>query len=89
MLGVGLAAAGGVAAGMLAEKMLHEGHDERSIPRDTGGGSGLVPGSFDGGGNSAADELASRDIDFGRGDGWGGSDAGGGDIGGGGGSDDW
>lgn len=88
MLGVGLAAAGGVAAGMLAEKMLHEGHDERSFPRDTGGG--LVPGSFDGGGNSAADDLASRDVDFGRGDGWGGGDAGGGDFGGGGGgSDDW
>lgn len=91
MLGVGLAAAGGVAAGMLAEKMLHEGHDERSLPRDTGGASGLVPGSFDGGGNGAADELASRDVDFGRGDGWGGGDAGGGDIcgGGGGGGDDW
>lgn len=86
MLGVGLAAAGGVAAGMLAEKLLHEGHDERSVPRDSGG-SGLVPGSFDGGGNSAADELASRDVDFGSGDGWGGGDAGGGDNGGGGG--DW
>ncbi|CAM3713080.1 tetratricopeptide repeat protein [Roseateles saccharophilus] len=90
MLGVGLAAAGGVAAGMLAEKMLHEGHDERSIPRDTGGGSGLMPGSFDnGGGNGAADELASRDVDFGSGDGWGGGDAGGGSDFSGGGGGDW
>ncbi|MEE8617193.1 MAG: tetratricopeptide repeat protein [Roseateles sp.] len=87
MLGVGLAAAGGVAAGMLAEKLLHEGPNERSVPRDSGG-SGLIPGSFDnGGGNSAADELASRDVDFGSGDGWGGGDAGGGDLGGGGGGD--
>lgn len=85
LMGVGLAAAGGVAAGMLAEKLLHEGRDERSLPRDqdAGGGSGLVPGSFDTGGNAAADELARRDIDFGSGDGWGGTDAGGG------GSDDW
>jgi len=92
MLGVGLGAAGGFAAGMLAEKMLHEGHDDRGYSRDRGDtGSGLIPGSFDnGGGNSAADELTRRDIDFGGGDGWGGGDAGGGDFGGGGGgSDDW
>jgi hypothetical protein len=94
MLGVGLGAAGGFAAGMLAEKMLHEGHDDRgySHASDVSGGGGLIPGSFDnGGGNSAADELTRRDIDFGSGDGWGGGDAGGGDFGGGGGggSDDW
>ena len=95
MLGVGLGVAGGVAAGMLAEKLLHEGHDgSRNLPgnADVGGGQGgLIPGSFDNGGG-AADELASRDIDFGSGDGWGGGDAGGGDFGGGGGgggSDDW
>lgn len=89
MLGVGLGVAGGVAAGMLAEKLLHEGHDDRSLPRDrgdVGGGSGLIPGSFDAGGD-AGNELASRDIDFGSGDGWGGGDAGGGDFSGGGG--DW
>jgi hypothetical protein len=88
LMGVGMAAAGGVAAGMLAERLLHGGHDERSIPRDSGGSAGgLIPGSFDsGGGGGAADELASRDIDFGSGDGW---DAGGGSDLGGGGSDDW
>ncbi|MBW8844924.1 MAG: tetratricopeptide repeat protein [Burkholderiales bacterium] len=91
LMGVGLGVAGGVAAGMLAEKLLHEGHDDRSIPRDRDvGGNGLIPGSFDNGGNSAADELSRRDVDFGNGDGWGGGDAGGGDFGGGGGgSDDW
>lgn len=90
MLGVGLGVAGGVAAGMLAEKLLHGGHDERSIPRDNGGGSGYLPGSFDSGGSGGAgDELARRDVDFGSGDGWGGGDAGGGDLGGGGGGDDW
>lgn len=86
LMGVGLAAAGGVAAGMLAEKLLHEGHDDRvrQAPADAGSpAGGLIPGSFDAG-NGAADELARRDIDFGSGDGWGGTDAGGG-----GGSDDW
>lgn len=89
LMGVGLAAAGGVAAGMLAERLLHGDRDERSLPRDASAGSGgLVPGSFDAGrDNGAADELARRDIDFGSGDGWGGGDAGGGDLGGGG--DDW
>ncbi|MBV8034086.1 lipopolysaccharide assembly protein LapB [Roseateles sp.] len=90
LMGVGLAAAGGVAAGMLAEKLLHEGRDERSLPRDHDGsaGSGLVPGSFDSGSsNGAADELARRDVDFGSGDGWGGGDAGSNDFGSGG--DDW
>ncbi len=46
LMGVGLAAAGGVAAGMLAEKLLHGGHDERSLPRDGSGGAGaggIVP----------------------------------------------
>jgi hypothetical protein len=91
LMGVGLAAAGGVAAGMLAEKLMHGGSDERSLPRDqgasAGSGSGLIPGSFDGGGsNAAADELTRRDVDFGSGDGWGGGDVG--DAGGGGG-DDW
>lgn len=90
LMGVGLAAAGGVAAGMLAEKLLHGGHDERSLPRDGGGAGGIVPGSFDSDAGSAADELASRSIDFGSGDGWDSGGAGGGDVGGGGGgSDDW
>jgi len=93
MLGVGLGVAGGVAAGMLAEKLLHEGRDDRGnySSADTGShAGGLIPGSFGGDDNGAADELTRRDIDFGSGDGWGGSDAGGGgDFGGGGGSDDW
>lgn len=92
LMGVGLAAAGGVAAGMLAEKLLHGGHDERSLPRDGGGSNagagGIIPGSFDSDTGSAADELGRRNIDFGSGDGWDSGGAGG-DVGGGGGSDDW
>jgi hypothetical protein len=89
LMGVGLAAAGGVAAGMLAEKLLHGHDDQRAVPRDQDVG-GLIPGSFDNGGyNSAADDLTRRDIDFGSGDGWD-AGGGGGDVGGsGGGSDDW
>jgi hypothetical protein len=84
MLGVGLAAAGGVAAGMLAEKLLHEG-DHGSRYRDDN-----VGGNFDSGAsNAAADQLGSRDVDFGSGGGWdaggGGGDFGGGSDGGG----DW
>jgi hypothetical protein len=92
LMGVGLAAAGGVAAGMLAERLLHGDHDERSLPRDSGGAGGLVPGSFggDAGSSSAADELTQRGIDFGSGDGWdsGSSSDGGGDFSGGS-SDGW
>lgn len=89
LMGVGLAAAGGVAAGMLAERMLHGSDHDRS------GGGGNIPatvGAFDGGGydDSAARDLASRDIDFGSGNSWdaggGGGDFGGSDGGGGG---DW
>lgn len=87
MLGVGLAAAGGVAAGMLAEKLLHEGREDHGRhSRDDGG----TAGSFDGG-SGAADQLASRDIDFGSGGGWD-AGGGGGDFGGGssdGGGGDW
>lgn len=86
LMGVGLAAAGGVAAGMLAERMLRGGSEERSLPPDhasAGGAGGLIPGSFgDGGADDLAQELTRRDIDFGSGDGWGDGDAGGG-------SDDW
>lgn len=93
LMGVGLAAAGGVAAGMLAERLLHGASDERSLPRDSGagaGGGGMLPGSFDSDAGSAADELSRRSIDFGSGDGWDSSGSGG-DLGGGGGggSDDW
>lgn len=87
LMGVGLAAAGGVAAGMLAERLLHGDHDERSLPRDSGGSGGLVPGSFGGDAGSAADELTQRGIDFGSGDGWSSDSGSGGDFGGG--SSDW
>lgn len=94
LMGVGLAAAGGVAAGMLAERLLHGDHDERSLPRDSGGAGGLVPGSFGGdvGSNSAADELTQRGVDFGSGDGWDSGSSSGSDGGGdfsGGSSDGW
>ncbi len=84
MMGVGLAAAGGVAAGMLAEKMLHGGHDSSrntGQPIDAGNASGDY---FDKSliANPAAQELEQRPVDFGNGDGWGGGD----DAGGGGGS---
>ena len=73
LMGVGLAAAGGVAAGMLAERMLHGGGDHTASR-----GDGYAPGgAFEGSRHDlgAANDLASRDIDFGSGDSW---DAGGG-----------
>ncbi len=79
-LRTGLAAAGGLAAGMLAEKYL-EGRREE-------GGSG--PSNWDNGQGNAANELENRPVDFGNGGGWdagSSSDGGGFDAGGGGGSD--
>lgn len=86
MMGVGLGVAGGVAAGMLAEKMLHGGSGSASnagLAQSSGLGS---PGMFDDAqaGNPAARELEQRPVDFGNGDGWGGDSA---DTGGGGGDD--
>ena len=80
MLGVGLAAAGGVAAGMLAEQYLHRRPDQAA---DT---SSAQPGFFDSPqGGSAGADLESRPIDFGTGGSdW---DSGSVDAGGGGGSD--
>jgi hypothetical protein len=81
MLGTGLAAAGGVAAGMLASEMLHR-HGSGNAVNDDGAAQ---PGFFDSpdGGRSA---LEDRPIDFGNGGDWdaGSSDAGGGGDGGGG-----
>ena len=83
MLGTGMAVAGGVAAGMLAER-LFEGHRNSgqsplAAPgsagaADGGLGSGLSPDNA--GANTAARDLQQRDIDVGNGDGWGGDDAG-------------
>jgi hypothetical protein len=69
MLGTGLAAAGGFAAGMLADELLHR-------PR-VGPGAGALDNLGPAGlgsdpGDPAAAELESRPIDFGTGSGWGG-----------------
>jgi len=70
MLGTGLAAAGGFAAGMLAEKMLDGRHGSTGADSATPGG--LVPGMFDDAParNPAADELEDRSVDFGSGGDW-------------------
>jgi len=75
MLGVGLGAAGGVAAGMLAERLLNSRREGHADPASTS------PGLFDAPqGASAADDLDNRAIDFGTGgDDW---DAGSSDVGG-------
>ena len=84
MMGVGLAAAGGVAAGMLADELLHRrqsGTPDNSGVGNTGGGF------FDAPGGSAASDLEDRPIDFGTGgNDWdaGSNDGGGFDVGGGG-----
>jgi uncharacterized membrane protein YgcG len=79
LLGTGLAVAGGVAAGMLAEKLI----DGR---RDESYGPSVIPAPFNDGGASAAAEdqraLEERPVDFGQGGsddgGWGGGGGGGG-----------
>ncbi len=84
-LRTGLAAAGGLAAGMLAEKYL-EGRREDDYNRGNYGND--TPQNWDNGQASAASDLENRPVDIGGGD-WGGgsSDGGGFDPGGGGGSD--
>jgi Tetratricopeptide repeat len=79
MLGTGIAAAGGFAAGMLAEK-LFDGHRDTGFSNNggnalgSGNNNGLVPGMFDDSPqyNPAAQELEQRPIDFGTGNDWGG-----------------
>ena len=80
LLRTGLAAAGGVAGGMLLERMLEGNrHDENS---GNAGNYGAQGGSFDNGAGQAASDLENRSIDFGSGgNDWGG-DAGGGSSGG-------
>jgi hypothetical protein len=85
MLGVGLAAAGGVAAGMLAERLMEGGHHESmaAVPSSLNQ-DGLVPGMFDSQStqSSAAYELEQQPVDFGSGADWA-------DDASGSGSDDW
>ena len=86
LLRTGLAAAGGVAAGMLVEKMIEGNRHEDHY----GNGGSQGGGMFDNGSAQAATELENRPIDFGSGNDWdsggGGSDnftpSGGGDDGG-------
>ncbi len=88
MMGVGLAAVGGIAAGMLAEKMMSGGSHEAAAAAPAAAAvvdqNGLVPGMFDdaGAASSAASELQQEPVDFGSGDDWGGDAL----LGG---SDDW
>ena len=79
LLRTGLAAAGGVAGGMLLERMLEGNrHDENP----GGNNYGSQGGSYDNGSGQAASDLENRPIDFGSGgNDWGG-DAGGGSPGG-------
>lgn len=65
LLGTGLAVAGGVAAGVLVDEMLH-----RRQGTGVEHASGLQPGSFDAPAGGAATELERRDVDFGSGSGW-------------------
>lgn len=83
MLGTGLAVAGGVAGGMLLDEMLHHRQGGGSTPLDR-----VMPGSSEPfAANDAANELETRQVDFGNGGDWdsgGSSDSGGGSDGGGG-----
>ena len=79
MLGVGLGAAGGVAAGMLAERLLNSRREAPADPVSTS------PGFFDAPQGDGSADLGNRPIDFGTGgNDWdsGSSDAGGSDGGG-------
>lgn len=70
LMGMGLAAAGGVAAGLLADRLLQQGHHQQSL------GSGVLePGHFSGSDQRVdpdAQALENRAVDFGQGDDWGG-----------------
>jgi Tetratricopeptide repeat len=91
LLRTGLAAAGGVAGGMLLERML-EGNRHDDGNANYGNGGGYVPqGGGDNGYNQAASDLENRPFDAGQGgNDWsdGGGDGGGGDFSSGGSSDD-
>jgi hypothetical protein len=75
LLRTGLAAAGGVAGGMLLERMLEGNRHDENYPNN--GNYGVQGGAFDNGASQAASDLENRSIDFGSGgNDWGG-DAGG------------
>lgn len=83
LLGTGLAAAGGVAAGMLVEKLL-EGHREPALGLNVMPDPGPFATGFidpESPPETAARELEQRPIDFGSGDGWGGAGTEGGSTG--------
>jgi hypothetical protein len=86
LMGMGLAAAGGVAAGMLAEKLLDRGHEQRRDESLYDRGSFTEPTQAM---DSDARALESRAVDFGTGNDWdaGSADSGSVDLGGGGGDD--
>ena len=99
MLGTGLAVAGGVAGGMMLERMLHPGQGGSALAGNNPGASFAGAAGGNGYGNTPLDrampgapgldeagrELESRDVDFGSGgNDW---DAGGGSVDVGGGSD--
>lgn len=76
LIGAGLAAAGGVAAGMLAERLLDS---HREPARGSWWQAAPAPAAFEpfddsAAGSAAAQALEERPIDWGTGDGWGGSD---------------
>ena len=81
MLGLGAAAVGGVAAGMLADELLHRRSDQHAVDPGNAGQGGF----FDSPQGGGASDLENRPIDFGTGGSdWdsGSSDVGGGDGGG-------
>lgn len=69
MLGTGIAAAGGFAAGMLADRLFEGNRSHDGGSSLSGNGDGPVPGAFDerGSSNPAADQLEERPVDFGSG----------------------
>lgn len=81
LMGVGLAAAGGVAAGMLAEKLLERGHEQRRDDNLFERDSFANPAPAQ---DADARALEDRSVDFGTGNDW---DAGSPDLGSGGGDD--
>jgi hypothetical protein len=83
MLGLGAAAVGGVAAGMLADELLHRRPDQHAVDPGNAGQAGF----FDSPQGGGASELENRPVDFGTGGSdW---DSGSSDVGGGGGDGGW